>query len=215
MAKGYVYVLKNPAHRENYFKIGMTTKTVEERIIELSRGSGVPRPYEEVCSVWFDDCKEAEGQMHELLKDYRDNSNREFFEIKLAVIINYLVILKTIKLEDKNKELETELVQKTRKLEEKERLSVISDLENGLLLFEEREALLVIIQDLKKKNKYIITLELLTRTITGDLYMKTLAKMEDLKNDGVLNEKVRKAKARILEIKQIQLTEQLKNLDFL
>ena len=45
MAKGYVYLLTNEA-MPGYVKIGFTERTVEERIEELSKPTGVPMPFD-------------------------------------------------------------------------------------------------------------------------------------------------------------------------
>lgn len=41
MTEGYIYILFNPTHRANQFKIGRTTKKPELRAREISSGTGV------------------------------------------------------------------------------------------------------------------------------------------------------------------------------
>ena len=43
--KGYVYILTNPSFKENWVKIGMTSKSVEQRVAELDT-TGVPLAFE-------------------------------------------------------------------------------------------------------------------------------------------------------------------------
>lgn len=76
---GYVYILENPA-MPDLIKIGYTTRTVEDRAIELYQGAtGIPQPfvvaYKEAC----ENPKKLEAAVHKKLSYYRVNKNREFF----------------------------------------------------------------------------------------------------------------------------------------
>src|SRR5262245_59318445 len=82
---GYVYILSNPALRDDLLKIGMTTLTPEERAQELSRETAVAAPFEVEHSVQVPDCAAAESLIHTRLDRYRWNSRREFFELPLEV----------------------------------------------------------------------------------------------------------------------------------
>lgn len=78
----YVYVLTNPA-MPGLVKIGMTTKSVKERIKELS-STGVPEPFQlyYACELGDGlDPAEVERDMHELFASYRHNKRREFFAV--------------------------------------------------------------------------------------------------------------------------------------
>ena len=93
-------------HRENTFKIGMTRRSVEERMRELSHVPGVPTPFKAVHSMRVIDCVLAEDLLHEKLDSFRLNSNREFFDLpfsqaKLAVdsIANHINALADITLD--------------------------------------------------------------------------------------------------------------------
>lgn len=87
----YVYVLTNPSI-PGLVKIGMTTKSVKERIKELS-STGVPEPFQlyYACELGGGlDPVEVERDMHELFAPYRHNKRREFFgvdpkRVKLAL----------------------------------------------------------------------------------------------------------------------------------
>lgn len=78
----YVYVLTNPS-MPGLVKIGMTTKSVKERIKELS-STGVPEPFQlyYACELGDDlDPVGVERDMHELFAPYRHNQRREFFAV--------------------------------------------------------------------------------------------------------------------------------------
>lgn len=80
--RGYIYLLRNPSHELDLFKIGLTTKIVEERAKQLS---GTPSPDKFVIiNRWqVMDCAIAEKLIHQKLDKYRINPKREFFKIKL------------------------------------------------------------------------------------------------------------------------------------
>ena len=85
--RGWVYVLRNPAHKKNFFKIGYTSRTVEERLAELET-TGTPLPFEAIMQVLVSNPKKLEGSIHELLAEYRVNESREFFEIEPTLLID-------------------------------------------------------------------------------------------------------------------------------
>jgi predicted HTH domain antitoxin len=90
MTEGYIYILFNRAYQSDYYKIGMTTKTPQERALEISSATGVPRPFEVLYEQRVADCRVAEGLLHRRLDRYRSASNREFFELPLKVAIKAL-----------------------------------------------------------------------------------------------------------------------------
>lgn len=81
--KGYVYILTNPAFKDNWVKIGMTSKTPDARAADLDNTS-VPMPYEVYATLKTSKYKEAEKFIHRMidrLTDLRIRPNREFFNI--------------------------------------------------------------------------------------------------------------------------------------
>ncbi len=84
--KGLIYILSNP-EMQGLVKIGQTQRTVEERVAELSSGTGVPAPYE--IEAIFDSKNpiKAEKRIHAALAAYRTNPHREFFRIDLETAI--------------------------------------------------------------------------------------------------------------------------------
>lgn len=83
--KGYIYVLSNES-MPGVYKIGCTTKTVEERIKQLSSPTGVPIAFKEEFSLFVYDVNGCEKILHQKLGQYRVNGNREFFKVDIDVI---------------------------------------------------------------------------------------------------------------------------------
>ena len=88
MAAGYVYALINPS-MPGLVKVGMTTRSPEERAQELSGGTGVPTPFVVVYHDFFVNCAEAESLVHSQLElqGFRLTANREFFSAESAAVI--------------------------------------------------------------------------------------------------------------------------------
>tara|TARA_R110000796_G_scaffold95459_2_gene200673 strand:+ start:14080 stop:14799 length:720 start_codon:yes stop_codon:yes gene_type:complete len=76
---GWVYILSNPS-MPGVLKIGMTQKSVELRIKQLSAPTGVAAPFECVWSGWSNDCISAESLAHKEF-DHARASGKEFFHI--------------------------------------------------------------------------------------------------------------------------------------
>ena len=85
---GYVYVMIN-AYIPNMVKIGMTTKTPEERAIEL-RSTGVPGDWIPIHSMFVPNCEVLEKFIHTKLSDSRVSDDREFFSIKVGLAIEII-----------------------------------------------------------------------------------------------------------------------------
>ena len=76
---GWLYILSNPA-MPGLCKVGMTTRTPEERAAELY-DTGTPAPYE-VAAAWpVDDVRAAERDAHDRLARYRVSDAREWFRL--------------------------------------------------------------------------------------------------------------------------------------
>ena len=78
----WVYVLINPT-MPGLCKIGYTKKPPEERVKEISRGTGVPMPFEVAWAFKCFDGDILEREVHKYLDGYRENADREFFRIPL------------------------------------------------------------------------------------------------------------------------------------
>lgn len=85
----YIYILLNPAHK-SLLKIGRTSRSPEERALELSTATGVPLPFLVAYESLVSDSKLAENLIHEELasQGYRTNPSREFFEVSLKVAVS-------------------------------------------------------------------------------------------------------------------------------
>lgn len=93
---GIVYILTNEA-MPGYIKIGKTTTSVEQRILELSRSSAVPLPFECYYAARVTDMNKVESAFHDAFGDHRINPRREFFNIAPERVV---AILKLLEIED-------------------------------------------------------------------------------------------------------------------
>lgn len=81
-ARGFVYVLSNPAI-PGYLKIGHTKANPFERAQQLYT-TGVPEPFRVECAWYVVDSRATERAIHGLLSSHRDPGRaREFFRIPL------------------------------------------------------------------------------------------------------------------------------------
>ena len=90
--KGYVYILTNPSFKEDWVKIGKTSKTVEQRVRDLD-GTAVPLPFEIYATLRTSKYEEVEKAVHDTidsLTDLRIRQKREFFNITPHEALNIL-----------------------------------------------------------------------------------------------------------------------------
>lgn len=83
-APGFVYILTNKAFKEDWVKIGKTSKSVEERVNSLDCTS-TPLPFDIYATIKTKKYNELEKVIHHTfdnLTELRIRSNREFFNIK-------------------------------------------------------------------------------------------------------------------------------------
>jgi len=79
--QGYIYILSERS-QPDLLKIGMTTRSVEERVKEINGATGVAVPFG-VRAVWrVHDPKRAESDLHALLHEFRLRNDREFFRMR-------------------------------------------------------------------------------------------------------------------------------------
>lgn len=81
--KGYVYVLTNPSFKEDWVKIGKSSRPPELRGKELYN-TAVPLPYEIYAMLKTEKFDKAEKLIHKMIdriSDLRITKNREFFNI--------------------------------------------------------------------------------------------------------------------------------------
>jgi hypothetical protein len=87
MSKGSIYILENPALRENMLKIGRTEGTPQKRAKQLFK-TGLPDEFIVSYEEDVPDCVLAEKLVHEKLDRYRYNPRREFFVLPLQEAIS-------------------------------------------------------------------------------------------------------------------------------
>jgi hypothetical protein len=87
---GFIYILRNPAHKSGIYKVGLTKNPVEERAKGLSSQTSSPLPFEIIYRKKVPNRKleECETNAHNRLKKYRINKKREFFRCSLWKIKN-------------------------------------------------------------------------------------------------------------------------------
>lgn len=90
--EGIVYILTNEA-MPGYIKIGKTTTSIEQRILELSRSSAVPLPFECYYAVKVANMSKVESAFHDAFTDFRINPKREFFSISPERVVAVLKLL--------------------------------------------------------------------------------------------------------------------------
>lgn len=89
--KGYVYILTNPSFKEDWVKIGKTSRSVEERVNDLDN-TAVPLPFQIYATLQTKGYNEAETFIHKALDHLtksRIRSNREFFNVQPQQVLEF------------------------------------------------------------------------------------------------------------------------------
>ena len=89
---GYVYILTNPSFREDWVKIGKSSRPVDIRSKELDN-TAVPLPFEIFATLKTVKYHQVERLVHKTidrLTDLRIRQNREFFNIEPHVALDIL-----------------------------------------------------------------------------------------------------------------------------
>lgn len=89
---GYVYILTNPSFREDWVKIGKSSRPVDVRAKELDN-TAVPLPYDIYAILQTTKYNEVERLVHKTidrLTDLRIRQGREFFNIKPTKALDIL-----------------------------------------------------------------------------------------------------------------------------
>lgn len=89
---GYVYILTNPSFREDWVKIGKSSRPVDVRSKELDN-TAVPLPFEIYATLKTSKFDKVEKQIHkqiDRLTDLRIRQNREFFNIAPSVALDIM-----------------------------------------------------------------------------------------------------------------------------
>jgi hypothetical protein len=77
---GWLYILST-RREPHILKIGMTTRSVSQRVKEINRATGVLYPFSPRAVFRVADAAAAEKDIFLLLRDYRVRADREFFEV--------------------------------------------------------------------------------------------------------------------------------------
>lgn len=88
--KGYVYILTNPSFREDWVKIGKSSRPVDVRSKELDN-TAVPLPFEIFATMETSKFNEVEKLVHKTidrLTDLRIRQNREFFNVAPQIALD-------------------------------------------------------------------------------------------------------------------------------
>ena len=89
---GYVYILTNPSFREDWVKIGKSSRPVDLRSKELDN-TAVPLPFEIYATLKSSKYEKVEKKIHKAidrLTTLRIRKSREFFNIKPGVALELL-----------------------------------------------------------------------------------------------------------------------------
>ena len=89
---GYVYILTNPSFREDWVKIGKSSRPVDVRSKELDN-TAVPLPFEIYATMKTTKYNEAEKLVHKYIERFtnlRIRNNREFFNVKPEIALEIL-----------------------------------------------------------------------------------------------------------------------------
>lgn len=90
MLSGYVYILTNESFREDWVKIGKSSRPVDVRSKELDN-TAVPLPFTIYATMQTSKYNEVERLVHKTidrLTDLRIRQNREFFNVSPAVALD-------------------------------------------------------------------------------------------------------------------------------
>ena len=84
---GLIYIITNKKQGKNTFKVGKTSKSIDERLKQLNSETGLLGKFEVFATFVVDDIDKAEKECHKNLKDFRIQNNREFFEVDFINIL--------------------------------------------------------------------------------------------------------------------------------
>ena len=90
--EGFVYILTNPSFREDWVKIGKSSRPVDIRSKELDN-TAVPLPFEifaTLKTVKYSEVEKVVYKMIDRLTDLRIRQNREFFNVDPQVALDIL-----------------------------------------------------------------------------------------------------------------------------
>ncbi len=81
---GWIYILSTRESRD-LLKIGVTTRTVEQRTREINSATGVAIPFGVMCCWRVSKPREVETLVHNALREFRLRGDREFFQVPFSI----------------------------------------------------------------------------------------------------------------------------------
>ena len=87
--RGWIYILST-REQPNILKIGMTRRSVVERVKEINSATGVIFPFSARRIFRVEDAPKIERQIFELLSEYRVRKDREFFMLEFHKAITLI-----------------------------------------------------------------------------------------------------------------------------
>ena len=84
---GIIYVIQNDIHPANLYKIGYTTKSLDDRLRELNRETSNPGKFRAYGCYPVSDVKKAEKLCHQTLEQLGYRRRKEFFRGSLDRIL--------------------------------------------------------------------------------------------------------------------------------
>ena len=84
---GLIYIVSNSEQKKNLFKIGKTSRSIEERIKELNSATGTLGKFKPHATFLVKDIDEMETYIHKKLSKIRYQKNREFFELNYTELL--------------------------------------------------------------------------------------------------------------------------------
>lgn len=110
MSFGYVYVMSNPS-MPHLYKIGFTTRAVEERIQEANQpNTWIPTPFVYEFYKFVANPQQKEMTLHKLLAKDRVNPNREFFRVDLDHVRLLFDLMDSTQAPEPEPDVETRLI---------------------------------------------------------------------------------------------------------
>ena len=85
---GFIYIFSNPSFKDEMIKIGQTAE-VYKRKSELN-STGVPTPFKTEYFAEINNYEVIEKKVHKILRQYRVNKDREFFNCYIPKAINVI-----------------------------------------------------------------------------------------------------------------------------
>jgi len=85
---GAIYIAKNAKDGDDVYKVGMTQRSIEERMKELTSDTSNLGKYKAIGFVVVNDTSKAEKECHSRLSHYRIQTNREFFKAPLSKLVS-------------------------------------------------------------------------------------------------------------------------------